>query len=569
MPIYLLLLYLALGAAAVGGGGALLHNFQPDFEAETESADRSPSTAPGAPNEKQTRPESRAENTPSVQPPSFDVVRIERGGEGVIAGRAEPGWTVMVEADDKEIARASADGNGEWAVVLDEPLAPGEHALGLRAYDPQHNRGTVSDQKVAVSVAGAGQDDEPVIALSQPGQATRLLQSEPSPSTSTTGARTSDEGSREPPATPPGAAATSTSDQSPSDDSAVLAERRSPRPAGLPEKVISFDAVDYEVDKNGVGRLFLSGQAEAGTRVTLYLNNDIVGEAVSAADGTWTFESLRTLKPEELHTMRADAVQSDGQVASRAEVPFVPPVQQQPAAPNAAASEATDDQLAAAPELSSPALDSNEERETAAPVSEAVAAVPPVAVPSDKTETATAAPGGEPSEVKPVEPQDRVAASPQSSAPNSPATEGPDSRTRDTAARGDGLQETPSAVEPTPPDVAHTAALPAPAERKSSTDRQPTSAETAAKEQQQQPATMEAAKARAPSQASAEQSPPKRQKLRQIRSIVVRKGDTLWHIAKRRYGRGIRYTAIYRNNRRQIRNPHLIYPGQEFRLPDR
>ena len=57
--------------------------------------------------------------------------------------------------------------------------------------------------------------------------------------------------------------------------------------------------------------------------------------------------------------------------------------------------------------------------------------------------------------------------------------------------------------------------------------------------------------------------------LHQKRSIVVRRGDTLWHIAEHRYGQGIRYTAIYRNNRDQIRNPDLIYPGQEFRLPAR
>ena len=73
--------------------------------------------------------------------------------------------------------------------------------------------------------------------------------------------------------------------------------------------------------------------------------------------------------------------------------------------------------------------------------------------------------------------------------------------------------------------------------------------------------------------AAAQQAPKpvvvKAEMLRQKRSIVVRRGDTLWHIARRRYGRGIRYTAIYRNNRDQIRNPHLIYPGQEFRLPVR
>jgi len=50
-------------------------------------------------------------------------------------------------------------------------------------------------------------------------------------------------------------------------------------------------------------------------------------------------------------------------------------------------------------------------------------------------------------------------------------------------------------------------------------------------------------------------------------AIVVRRGDTLWHIAEQVYGSGVRYTQIFRSNRDQIRNPHRIYPGQRFDLP--
>lgn len=49
--------------------------------------------------------------------------------------------------------------------------------------------------------------------------------------------------------------------------------------------------------------------------------------------------------------------------------------------------------------------------------------------------------------------------------------------------------------------------------------------------------------------------------------IVVKKGDTLWHIAEQFYGDGARYTQIFQNNRKQIRNPHRIYPDQRFVLP--
>lgn len=50
-------------------------------------------------------------------------------------------------------------------------------------------------------------------------------------------------------------------------------------------------------------------------------------------------------------------------------------------------------------------------------------------------------------------------------------------------------------------------------------------------------------------------------------TVIVRRGDTLWHIAEQYYGRGVRYTQIFQTNRDQIRNPDLIYPGQRFELP--
>jgi hypothetical protein len=49
--------------------------------------------------------------------------------------------------------------------------------------------------------------------------------------------------------------------------------------------------------------------------------------------------------------------------------------------------------------------------------------------------------------------------------------------------------------------------------------------------------------------------------------IAIERGQNLWTIARRAYGQGIRYTAIYEANRQDIRNPDLIYPGQVFNLP--
>ena len=51
-------------------------------------------------------------------------------------------------------------------------------------------------------------------------------------------------------------------------------------------------------------------------------------------------------------------------------------------------------------------------------------------------------------------------------------------------------------------------------------------------------------------------------------AVIVQPGNSLWRIARRVYGRGLRYSVIYQANRERIRDPDLIYPGQIFTIPD-
>jgi len=48
---------------------------------------------------------------------------------------------------------------------------------------------------------------------------------------------------------------------------------------------------------------------------------------------------------------------------------------------------------------------------------------------------------------------------------------------------------------------------------------------------------------------------------------VVQRGNSLWRIARRAYGAGMRYVVIYSANPDRIRNPDKIYPGQVFKIP--
>lgn len=48
---------------------------------------------------------------------------------------------------------------------------------------------------------------------------------------------------------------------------------------------------------------------------------------------------------------------------------------------------------------------------------------------------------------------------------------------------------------------------------------------------------------------------------------TVTKGDSLSKIAKTYYGNAMKYPVIFEANREVIKDPNLIYPGQQLRIP--
>lgn len=51
------------------------------------------------------------------------------------------------------------------------------------------------------------------------------------------------------------------------------------------------------------------------------------------------------------------------------------------------------------------------------------------------------------------------------------------------------------------------------------------------------------------------------------KTYVVVKGDSLSKIAKREYGDANKWRTIYEANKDRIKDPDLIYPGQELKVP--
>jgi outer membrane protein OmpA-like peptidoglycan-associated protein len=101
------------------------------------------------------RREPRQVEVPSA-PASFDVARIASDGPAVFAGRAPAEWNVTILADAEPVATVTADGNGEWAVVVDRRFPPGEHRLSLTARPRGVGRELIG-QSVRVTVASSAQ----------------------------------------------------------------------------------------------------------------------------------------------------------------------------------------------------------------------------------------------------------------------------------------------------------------------------------------------------------------------------------------------------------------------------
>jgi len=82
--------------------------------------------------------------------PVFDIARIERTGDAVIAGRAAPGAIVELLRNGERHDRAVADQSGQF-VMVPPRLPPGDYELTLRSRQPDGKQAT-SKQSVVVAL---------------------------------------------------------------------------------------------------------------------------------------------------------------------------------------------------------------------------------------------------------------------------------------------------------------------------------------------------------------------------------------------------------------------------------
>ncbi len=212
--------------------------------------------------------------------PEFDIVRVSPGGAAVVAGRAAPGSEVTVMAGDTPIGSATADERGEWVVLPDQPLPPGNHQLGLVARGegaPRESANIVvvvgpEPSKDIAGESGAAAGQALALAVPRDGQgAATVLQA---------------------PASPDGS-------------------------EGLSDKDLRLDSVDYGKQ----GDVTIGGRAEPGANLQVYLDNRLLGSAQADDGGRWTLSPEASVE-EGMHDLRVDQIGPDGDVTARVETPF-------------------------------------------------------------------------------------------------------------------------------------------------------------------------------------------------------------------------------------------------------
>lgn len=70
-----------------------------------------------------------------------------------------------------------------------------------------------------------------------------------------------------------------------------------------------------------------------------------------------------------------------------------------------------------------------------------------------------------------------------------------------------------------------------------------------------------------PTRPSNPKKPPTKPKQPSQKYHVVKKGESIWTIARQYYGKGALWTKIYNANKGIIKNQNVIYPGQRLLIP--
>jgi len=206
-----------------------------------------------------------AAEEPEPALPSFDIVRVDRTGYAVIAGRAMPGATVTIYANDEELTTTVAEADGAWAIATDTPLESGpvELSLSMTTQDGL----TIRSEETILIYVPEREGDVPLVLRTTPGGATEVLQD----------------------------------------------------PRDTPEGFgpLTLDVIDYDDS----GAVIFSGRAEPGRVVQLFINGQMLSQTTSSEEGRWMMSPEAQIAPG-LYTLLVIQLDENGRPAYGIELPF-------------------------------------------------------------------------------------------------------------------------------------------------------------------------------------------------------------------------------------------------------
>jgi nucleoid-associated protein YgaU len=303
------------------------------------------------------KPKAPRAASPPAEPtvvPTFDVVVIDPSGEGVIAGRASPGWQVSVQSGETKVAAATADDQGEWSAVLEKPLAAGDHALSLTITSPDGTRALTSQERVRVEVGTATKPAAATDTAASSAPSQVKTPSSPAPTAqSSAPAATPSAPSQAGTASPKVEQSATPATQAPSVDvaesRALPAGVEESKPASAQPKLV-FKTVDYNDKDAARGRVAITGQSDPGATIKVYSGEELLGTVRADRDGRWSVVAEKTLTIGK-HNFRAERIDTaTGAPSERASVAIERLV---PKPPEIAAKETKETVTAAAPQATS------------------------------------------------------------------------------------------------------------------------------------------------------------------------------------------------------------------------
>ncbi|MDC3091007.1 LysM peptidoglycan-binding domain-containing protein [Rickettsiales bacterium] len=186
---------------------------------------------------------------------TFDIVRITKYGDAVIAGRSKPNKVINLFDGNEKLANIISDANGEWVWTSESPLGSGIKKLFLRS---KENGLVIKSEQTIIIFLDENSKKEPVVF------------------------KTTMNGT---------------------DNSSILNLEEI-------ENNISLDLVEYFPS----GKVLVSGRSKENSQLSFFFDDELVGKTIVDSRGVWKFEYDEKIKYGKIN-LRIDLISNNNQIS--------------------------------------------------------------------------------------------------------------------------------------------------------------------------------------------------------------------------------------------------------------